>query len=417
MGTEMVKPTRIAELTKHKLAGEFEQEIPNFEHISPELYEGDPDPFHLNLAVAEVGRTSGNGLLYDEMLVSAIERGLAESMDGINGHIPDSESDSAFPLPVVYWVGSKRVGNTLWAKGYIPPSPMRNHVRMKKAMKGKVGTSIYGIGIREEINHRQWRLLDFTLEQLDLVQADRAALDMRKYPQFVTAEMQKEGGHMPESIVTLNDVPTEIREQIIAEARLKSDASRVAEMEAQLTEANAKIAELLQYGQLIGTIRATLGVTDDVSAKVTEMYNTLSALRAILGHDANIEVAVAEMHQSIGEMKRATFERAVTDVVAELTNWNVKTQNGQAKLASLRNMLKGAIVSQMGTSMDVERLRETAQSVLTGDLQVVTEAVREALSGGPAMVGAAPKSNPRDVVTALDDPKVRAELKAEWGIS
>ncbi len=405
----------------HDFKGDYEREIPTYPHVNTEmLYENDPKPFHINLAIAELGRVSANGLLYDEYLMAEIEKQLPDAKDGIAGHISEEKVSTDYPMPVVYWVGSKRVGDVLWAKGYIPNSQVREHVKAKIAMGGKIGTSIYGVGVKELTGNKakkgSWKLREFALQQLDLAPHDRAALRMSQHPQVITSEMsQEEGKDMADETLTVQDVPQAIREQIIAEATLQANAGRVSELETRVSEQETRIAELMAYGEVVANIRATLGETDDVSAKVAEMYKTFTTLREMLGSDVSIEVAVRELHSQINEMQAQAVDQAIQSTVEELTDWKVSSDAGKAKLASLRSMFKKSVVAQMGDKKDKESIAEIAKSVLAGDdFKAIAETVRDSLSGGVAYVGGTSSTQPnwRDLAVT---PEGRQALSKKFG--
>jgi hypothetical protein len=160
----------IRELKYHSFRG-VPPEVPLYGHINTEeLTAGDSDPMFVTLPVMEIGKVSKMGLLYDEELVSSIETQLEDGATGIRGHIKEGEEGTAFPLNDVYWVGHTRVGNTTWAKGYIPPGATRDDTRRLKIVRGKLGTSIYGKAVREITNAKTgtWRAKNFDLQSLDL---------------------------------------------------------------------------------------------------------------------------------------------------------------------------------------------------------------------------------------------------------
>lgn len=160
------------------------------------LKELDPDPWFLTLPIAEVGRVSENGLHYDEGLVSAIQQQIVGN-PGIRGHIPDSELATAMPLPAVYWVGVRREGKTLYAKAYVPPGPTRDDLRIKDAIGGKVGTSIFAHAIQESdrANPDRWYARQTEIEQVDLAAPQRAALRMSG-DFLLTRETRKDENNM-----------------------------------------------------------------------------------------------------------------------------------------------------------------------------------------------------------------------------
>lgn len=398
---------------KHRVRDIFEQRfegdyptVATYAHVDTTLlYEDDPDPFHVTLRVAQIG-VSRNGLIYDEELVAQIGHELERYADGIGGHIPDGEASTAFPVAEVFWIGHARVDGVLWAKGYIPPGERRDDIRRKKALKGEIGTSVWGLAVREVVNSEgHWRAIDFELEQLDLAPAKRQSLE--KAGDFIiTAEMGQNNkeGVMPDltkkemiAELTVGDVPERIQEQIIKAAQIKADAARVAELqqsvteqEAKLTEQEQQIAELRQWGEVVGEIRTSVGVDNEANLLevVREMHEALSNMAERLGVDrTGIEVKVYELHERIGEMAAETFQRSITDTVAELINWNPVTDAGKAKLTALRTVMAKRLTSELGEERDAEKVAEMAKSIYDTEFQVIAESTRDSLMGPGALVG------------------------------
>jgi hypothetical protein len=344
-----------------KFAGDFPQ-ITNYPGVNLEmLTEGDVNPFFITLAIAEVGRTSSNGLLYDKELVDAIARQLQGS-GGIQGHIPEGEENTTFPIDAVDWVGHVFQDNVLWAKAYVPPGETREYLRRLKARGGKLGTSIYGYGEREFVDEEQtvWRSRNFELHNVDLAPPKKAALEMGG-EFLVTAETTNSdnklrGTHMPTEI-TLADVPQSIREQIIRQAQLETDAGRVSELSQQVTDLNNRVAEL-------ETIR------EEREARIT-----------------TLETAVAERDTVIAEFREAEFNSVLDTRIAEATNWQVNDNAKKEKLEALRQSLRRGALTALGSG---ERNAETIEAAIQrafDDNQLIIETMRDSLAGPGAGVG------------------------------
>ncbi len=404
--------------------------MPTYEHVDTNLlYEGDDNPFHITLAIAESGRTSANGLIYDEELVKRIESQLSGS-GGIRGHLSDEELSTAYPVDEVSWIGHQRVNQTLWAKGYIPRGATREDIRRKMATGGQIGTSIFGSCQVEEAEEQQWRAVDFELESLDLVPAKRASLRMSgefaitrelKSGEIEAGDRDREGEPVeiksiqktqeektvPDKAekskkdiiaeLTVGDIPQTIREQIIKDAQVKADAGRVAELEKQSAELQAEagrvaeleeqIAEMRQYASIVAEIRTYLGAEVDVLETVEKMHQTLSALNELLGTDVSIEIRVSEMHEQIAEMEKQSFELSIDQKVAELIDWQVSDDKAKARLDAFRSNMRRAVASELGEKRDEKNLSAVAQKLWDGEYQLLAEALRDGLSGPPAVVG------------------------------
>lgn len=397
----MTERTLISETSLQSLKGDF-PDVPTYSHVDTALlYQGDESPFHVTLPIAEIGRVSDNGLEYDSELVNAIAEQMSNGAGGIRGHIPDDQLSTAYPVDDVHWIGHQMQGNTLWAKGYIPVGPTREDIRMKKARGGNIATSIFGDAVKEFQTgaKKTWKARQFALEQIDLAPTKRAALK-NKHGFAITREM--EGDIMPSDIVTVTDVPEPIREQIIRESDLAKKVERLAEMETRVAELDTQVAELAQYKQIVMEIRSTLGKDADTAAAVAEQHKMATALAEMLGVEySNITITVSEMHESIKELKQKEFDSAVDTQVEELTKWDAKTDSGKAQVTSFRNILKKAVVAEMGKERAVEKIAETAKKLWDEQYSVIGGAVVASLAGPGAFVP--PKASTTPTTSRISD--------------
>ena len=423
------KRQKVHEVREHTFDGNY-PEVDTYPHVDTDLlYQGDSAPFHITLPIAQVGRVSGNGLLYDEELVSSIAEQLSTGIGGGRGHIKDEDVSTAFPLDEVNWIGHKQVGETLWAKGYIPPGPNRDDLRRKKATKGTVATSIYGDAIHEiavvpsgtivaESNKgkKTWRARNFDLEKLDLAPAKRASLRIPQNGMKVTSEMENsEEGEMPtpEGVaeMTVANVPPNVREQIIKQYETEGKVSRVAELEQQ-------VKEMATYKTVYGEISSTLGkdVTPEKIAEIVKGYHTqMTQMAETLGVDsANVSVTVRQYHETVKELKQKDFTNSLTGKVTELTNWKNIRQDDQPKVAAFRNSLQSAIVAEMAGKQDAAAIPEAAIKVWEGGFKLVAETLVKALGGGSAIVG----GQNNQTVSEMDKYRTEEglkELNTAWG--
>lgn len=404
----------ISETRFHILKGSY-PEVPTYTHVDTNLlYEGDSSPFHVVLPIAEIGRVSANGLVYDDELVTKIAEQMAESQGGIRGHTPDDQLDTAFPTDDVHWIGHTREGAVLWAKGYIPPGETRDDVRRKKARGGGLGTSIFGSAVRETTGQKEkgrptWRARNFDLEQVDLAAAKRAALKMDKGFAIV-GEME---GIVPEEI-TIVDVPSGVREQIIREAKLEASAGRVSELQTELTEAKQQLAEMATYKSIVAEIRGTIGQDADTVQVVAEYHAMATKLAELFGVPyTNVTVRIEEMHEQVAEMRQREFESAIDAQVAELTNWTVLTDDGKAKVAAFRKQVRRAIVGEIAG--DATKLKETAERLWQEEFEPLATGFVAELSGPAAIVRDKEQSRARTADTYKTD-EAREALKKAWGI-
>jgi hypothetical protein len=416
MTVQTVEAVQISEI--HNFKGRFPEIPTNHPEVDEQaLLCGDTDPLYLNLPLAEIGKRSANGVLYDEALVTTIAEQLP-GLGGGRGHIPEGQEDSAFPLEEVFWVGHVIKDNVLWAKGYVPPGRTREFIIRKKAIGGRIGTSIYGKAIREmDTVKRAFRLRDLVLEYVDLAPDKRASLKNERGFQLTKETIQSDEGvdPMPDKAevfkeMTAADIallPQSIREAIISEAKLKVDAQRVSELESQ-------VAEMRQYATVIGEIRGMVGPDADVSKVIAEYHKQMTKMSETLGVTyTNIGVRVEEMHEQVKEMKQAAFTRAVGDKVAEFTNWNATKDDDKKRLEQIRSSFSKRLSAEVNG--DTSKVAETAQRVWTDEFQLIGEMFVQSLGGPAAIVKPSNSSSSDDWRKQLETPEGLAAIKGKFG--
>lgn len=359
------------ELVREYNVGRFRGDFPDVENADGVDMESirarDASPMFVTLPIAEIGAVSNNGLLYDEPLVDSIAEQInSKRPGGIFGHLKDDDRTTSFPLPAGLWIGAKKVGETLWAKSYIPPGAARDYVHTLKDVGGEIATSIYGKGKFEKVRDGVRRLVNFNLESLDFAPPGRAALGLGAIP-YVTAEMDTEQEPIMAdkaqviAELTVADIPANLRDAIVAEAT-KQD------------ETLTTIAELT----------ATVTAKDEV---------------------------IAELQQVVEQHRVERLNAAIDAQVAELTDWQVADEEGKAKLAKLRALVRGQIVTRLGSDQSTERVAEMAQAAWE-DIKPIAEMVRDALAGPAAIVnGKVAEKN-----KLVDTPEARADALSRMGI-
>ena len=387
----------------HKFQGKFPA-VPTYPQVDEQaLLINDSDPLYLNLPIAEIGRRSDNGILYDEALVSSIAEQLP-GLGGGRGHIPEGQEDSAFPLEEVFWVGHLLDSNVLWAKGYVPPGRTREFIVRKKAIGGEIATSIFGKAIKEmDSQKRGFRLRDLVMEYVDLAPSKRASLKNQRG--FELTKEMSEGDIMPD-ILSAADVPQNIREQIIKESQA---SVRVAELEAAKAQLETEVKEMREYASIVTTIRSILPANVDIAQAVTEMQNSFAAIRNVLGDNVNIVTTVEEMHRTIGEMRREQFTRGISDKVVEFTNWPVVKEDDKKRLAQIRASFQKRLESE--AAGDATKIAEIATTVWTNEFQLVGEMFVTTLGGPAAVVGGKTPANNSPVDTLKSEAGVSAVLE------
>lgn len=364
---------QVQEYTVGAFRGNY-PDVPIEQSVTDGIKELDANPFYAVLPIVpEVGATSNNGLLYDEELVNSIAKQINENKPGgIFGHLKDEDRNTSYPLPSGMWVGAMREGNTLWGKVYCPPGAGREHIRTLKAVGGQIATSIYGKGDFKKVSDGVRRLTNFKLESLDFAPPSRAALGYGAVP-HVTAEMDSE----QEPIMA-------DKAQVIAELTVGDVAAiPIAVREAIVAEANKQ---------------------DENMATIAELTATKTA------H----EEVIRELNATVESFRRERVESAVDARVAELTDWQVKDDDGKEKLKKLRALLRGQIITRMGGDLKAERVAEVADAAWA-DLQPLAEMIRDALAGPPAVVsGRVSETNGRKALE--DTPANREAAMSQMGI-
>lgn len=361
MGNEVSMDNLIREYSVGEFRGNY-PDVPIAEGVNlEELKETDATPFFVTLPVVpEVGAISKNGLLYDDALVSSIEKQINDKKPGgIFGHLKDEERSTAFPLPSGMWVGARREGNTLWAKAYIPPGEARSYIRQLKAVGGQIATSIYGdSGGWEKVKDGVKRPKNFKLESLDFAPPERAALGVGSTP-IVTSELE---------------------------------------------QPNPGKDDDMERSQFLAELRA-----DDVPQTVREQI--LSGLKATV---TELETKNAALELAVNEFRQKQFEAAIDAKVSELTNWQVKGDEATKRLAKFRQTLRTHLLTAIGNERDTGKVAELINGAWE-DLKPLAETVRDALAGPAAIVNGKTRSGSSE--QWRDDLANKAgELRKERGI-
>lgn len=309
----------MATLNDVLVVGEFKGAPPDVPLISginlAELTAGDSDPMFVTLPVAEVDAASANGRYYDAEFVRVLQEQTREKRPGgLRGHLRDEERDSAFPLPEAHWVGVKQVGDTLWAKAYVPPGEFREYVRRLKSTGAKLATSIYGTAEMEWMPERGlWRVVPetFELESIDFAPPERAGVKSLAVVPHITAEMAgQEGDTMDKNQV--------IRELTVDDAVLLPDVVRAAVVDgsapARLVAEMRKALSLDDKGDVIAAVSGLVKQVAEMTASAVDAAVAAEVASAIKVEDARGIVA-----ELVRARKPATVE-AVKGIVAEIAD-------------------------------------------------------------------------------------------------
>jgi len=125
-----------------------------------------------------------------------------------------------------------------------------------------------------------------------------------------------------------------------------------------------------------------------------------------------LQTTVSELQATVAEYQRREFDALLDSRVAELTAWQVTTEENKRRLESFRRTLRNSIVSKLAGQHEATVVAETIDAVWA-DLQPIAETVRDALAGPAAVVSGKVKSS-----TAWRDELVAnaGKMRAERGI-
>jgi hypothetical protein len=350
--------------------------------------ERDPNPMYLTLEVARVGAVSGNKFKHTPELVdSVVEQINTDRPGGIMGHIKPQDRGVSFPIADIHWIGATRVGESAWAKGYIPSGrqDVREYYRAEKAKGGKAATSLYGGGRKQTYNNGEWSVQKFKLESLDLAPWTRAA-----WPgtgQFtLTAEIQANDSPQTEKIpveeqmdinwdeITYEDLPASVVEMVMARNPVP-DPEPAPPVEPDQT----LVTELTQ-------VRET---NDALTTRVQELENELADNRA------------------------KAFDLMVDQIVAEFTDWDVQgNEKAASAVTDLRSNFRTVLVAEFAATRaqdEAPELQAVAETVWNATFTNMAAAIRDLVSGGPARI--ARSHSFRDVELPSADAVKRARAK------
>lgn len=386
-------------------------DVPNAADIDMDsLTTGDANPTFVVRPIAQVGRTSKNGIQYDQALVSS----LAEQINtnhpiGIFGHIKDEDRSTAHPLPQAYWVGAKQYGKKLYAKAYIADPARAADIRKKKALNSADGTSIYGGGKKIKGEDGATLLREFHLESLDFAPVDRASLDMGK-EMYITAEMT-DGDPAP-------NTPNH-------------------PMEVEMTEAEMRDAVLAHINTLTPEQMTTL-LGADKAKQVSEQYTAANNLKIVAAEMEVVDKAViaemgvqtnriAELELTVNGLKdvnagykKQTFATALASAIEAATPYAGSDPKLKSRTDETRQILELKAKAALGANLDTAVIAETVNTVVANSVPLM-EMWRDTLMG-PSAVILGKNDNRKAGSTGyytgakVDDPEFQEEARTRVGV-
>lgn len=365
----------VSEVTVGRFRGNFPV-IPTADGVDMEALRGlDEDPFFVTLPVVpKVGQVSGNGILYDNQLLDTIGEQINTKRPSANfGHLTKEQRDTGFQNPVAFWVGAKRVDDTLWGKAYVLPGEDRVYMERLKALNGQISTSIHGSGNHQRIGKGKTRLTSFNLDYLDFAHPSRAALGGGSTPAITSETM---GGEDDPATAGTTEGSIMDKQELIAELT-------VADVPAALRDAIVQEA-----GEQAGQ-----------EAQIAELTQAVE--------DRDVQLAAAAT--AVAEYRERDFAAKLDTMVSELIDWEVTGEDATAKFDALKRTLRSRIVSELADKREDDDIKE-ASEIAWAELKPIAETVRDALAGPPAIVGSGNGKR-----TKLEDtPQARAEARAAF---
>jgi hypothetical protein len=382
----------------------------------------DPDPVLVTRPLAILGEVSENGLVYNEAICEAILAQVnAKKPAARRGHVAETNRSSAFPPDAGYWVGAmedtafygkKAIFGKCWV---VPGTPMREMALNRQVTGTPLSNSIWGSVAEREDEQGNTVPVGLTLETIDFVPAERAALQALGGQFTITSETIQEETTMDgdESLTDLlkGKAPGELYAHLseaghghkLAEMHLKEgkcaectgsalhemlgghsgavcethlrESATPEETYAMLPEGHRKhVAEA--YAREMGLGMAPLGETNKQASEMVSVQRQL-----------------AEMQNVIKSYQRQDYERGLQDTVDGFyTDWNVVTPDGRGKLDSLKRQHRLLTVAEMAGSAKLEDIAPAAAKAWD-ELKPVAETMKVALAGPNAFVSYGTPSN------------------------
>ncbi len=255
-----------------------------------ELAAGDDSPMYVTLPILEVGAKSDKGFSWAEQDVDRVVAEInTKRPEGNFGHIKPEDRSTAYHPGKVRWLGATRIGNTAYAKCYVPKyaGDAREYFRVAKATQARVGTSVYGLRGKQGLR-------DMNLETLDFGHPDRLGSSKGVVPK-ITSEFEGEKEDM------------DPKDQLIAELQGNQATYNLIVAELKLGDKPLEAAKTL--------VSEIAGLRKDKS--------TLDALVSEMALDAEKPVATAKaIMAELGGHRQKALVTDIDAVIAEMVKDN-----------------------------------------------------------------------------------------------
>lgn len=331
-----------------ELRGDYPMDIPYFADVDiAELTAGDAEPMFLTLPIGQANVTSKNGRHYDNEFLTELEHQVMQNKPiGIMGHLKQEDLGTEFPAEAIHWVGTKRVGEMLWGKGYVPQGAARERIRRYKATNKPLATSIFAEAagtFDKAVNAIRMAAKSLRLNQIDIGPADRVGVPSLARLPLVTAEMQNNQieDQQMDKLQVINEMtaddarllPKAVQEAILATVQPVPEVALVTELRGAL--------EVDDKADVVKLVNELKKAKDDaaktaVSRRITELVE-----------DKEKGIKVESMRGMVTELVAARNPQSINDVEAAYT---AVTEMDSVK-AALQAAVNGAMGPKVTTPM------------------------------------------------------------------
>lgn len=276
------------------LVSEYRQDVMPDVPFAPgidvsKLTAGDVEPLFVRLPILKVGGKSDKGFTWGEPDVDRVVSEInIKRPEGNFGHVRPEDRSHKYDMGKVRWVGAVRVGDTAYAKAYVPKyaQDAREYFRVAEAAQARVGTSVYG-------RRGKAGLRDMTLETLDFGHPDRLGFEGAAVVPVLMSEFEgteKVGQEDQEGLIS--ELKNDRATLNLVVSELKLDAKNPLQAAKSLV---SEIADLRKQHELLGSIISELKLDAEkplvtVKALVTELAEHQRA--AMVGE---VDALIAEM--------------------------------------------------------------------------------------------------------------------------
>jgi len=140
------------------------------------------------------------------------------------------------------------------------------------------------------------------------------------------------------------------------------------------------IAELT--AEDLKTLPVVMSLVAEQRAQVEQQVAELTATTTAQAQKiAELEADAAAKALLIAEFQTAQFDAQFDTEINTATDWTVTSDEGKAKLAALRSVIKQTALAQLGTVREMDAAKTTLSELMDGSLKLVVETMRDNLAG------------------------------------